>query len=428
LRLYLYMPLQKHQIRDIIQHFVEGKLTEAEVDVFFGAMNEEEVQELLSKNIDTQSGNNYAVLLSNEKRELLLEKIKKQRFEYEGASGTAKENKTIPAVHRVHFLKTAWFRYAAAIILLVSGIAVYYFINNETIIEKPKPVIARTEEILPGSDKAILTLSNGEKIKLNSSASETITDGSLVIKNNSGQLIYDSERGSFSPFEKGGSGDEHNATLRGGFTNYNTMSTPRGGQYKLTLFDGTKVWLNAESSITYPIVFNEKTREVSITGEAYLEVAQNSKNPFNVKLNDGGIINVLGTSFNINSYSNENIIKATLISGSIKVSKNNIAKILKPSQQALINEKINIDTNIDPEKVIAWKNGVFNFNDAGLPEVMRQLERWYDIKVEYAGKTNQQFRFRGELQRNLTLSQVLKVLERMEVKFRLEGKKLIVNP
>lgn len=337
-------------------------------------------------------------------------------------------------VHRVHFLKTAWFKYAAAILLVVAAGTIYFFIHTsqskmEVASTQPSPL--PKEDVLPGSDKAILTLSNGQQVQLNNATSETIKDGTLSIENNDGQLSY-SPGGTLSP---AGAGDGS----REARTVYNTMSTPKGGQYKLTLSDGTKVWLNAASSINYPTAFNEKTREVNITGEAYFEVAKNQSKPFIVTVasadKDAGRtqendirITVLGTHFNINSYPDEPSTKTTLLEGKIKVSKNQKTTILSPGQQAVIKQDITIDTSIDPEQTIAWKNGVFNFNNADLSTVMRQLERWYDIEVEYRGKTDQQFKFQGKLQRSLSLQQILKVLEKLEVKFKLEGKKLIVNP
>ncbi len=178
-----------------------------------------------------------------------------------------------------------------------------------------------------------------------------------------------------------------------GEASYNTMSTPRGGQYQLILSDGTRVWLNAASSITYPTSFIEKTRIVSITGEVYFEDSKKPKTTFLVEVADGSKTEVLGTSFNINAYPNETFTRATLIEGKIKVSKNQLNRTLFPYEQAVIEESIIVDTSIDPEQTIASKNGVFNFKNADLPTVMRQLERWYDIEVVYKGKTNQQFSF-----------------------------------
>jgi transmembrane sensor len=317
-----------------------------------------------------------------------------------------------PAVHRVHFLKTAWFRYAAAI-LIILGIGGYLWNINQ---KEKQPTYTKAsagrEEILPGSEKAILTLSDGKKIELSHSISETINDGTLSIENNNGNLSY---RHPGAPQANPGSLHTDAA--------YNTMSTPRGGQYKLTLSDGSNVWLNAASSITYPITFTEKNREVTITGEAYFEIASNKSKPFIVKtISDK--IEVLGTSFNINSYDVN--IKTSLITGSVKI-KPAFAKasagevILKPGE-AYSNGKT-IKTNIEND--IAWKNGLFAFNEADMQTVMNELSRWYDIEVSYEGKIPDR-KFNGKIGRQLTLAQVLKGLSATRINYRIENNKRII--
>ncbi|MBO9574092.1 MAG: FecR family protein, partial [Chitinophagaceae bacterium] len=195
----------------------------------------------------------------------------------------------------------------------------------------------------------------------------------------------------------------------------NTMSTPRGGQYQLTLPDGSKVWLNAASSIRYPVTFG-KTREVSITGEAWFEVAQNKSAPFIVKtITDE--ITVLGTSFNINSYSDEPAVKTSLAEGSIKI--NN--KILKPGQ-AYINNQI-ISTNLAHD--LAWKNNVFRFDSEDLPSILRQLSRWYDLDI--TNNSNIKSKFTGIISRNVNADEVLHMLEQTgKVHFKIEDRKIIV--
>ncbi|HVK49133.1 MAG TPA: FecR domain-containing protein, partial [Pseudobacter sp.] len=210
---------------------------------------------------------------------------------------------------------------------------------------------------------------------------------------------------------------------------FNSMSTPKGRQYNLTLPDGTQVWLNSESSIRYPTVFNGKERRVEVTGEAYFSVSRNNKMPFIVNVDRQADIQVLGTEFNVNSYANEASINTTLLEGSVRVKANKLSQILTPGQQAQVGQdkKIRLVKDVDIDKVIAWKNGYFNFNDADLHEIMRQLERWYDIEVVYA-KPVQPVEFRGKLERSLSLSQVLEGLQLMQVKFRIEGRKVIIEP
>jgi len=199
---------------------------------------------------------------------------------------------------------------------------------------------------------------------------------------------------------------------------YNTMSTPRGGQYRLTLPDGTLVWLNAESSITYPTVFAATERSVTVTGEAYLEVAKEKNRPFRVMAGDANI-EVLGTHFNINAYANEGHTKTSLLEGSVKIN----SRILQPGQ-AFANGEV-FQTNVARD--VAWKNGVFNFNDQNLAQVMRQLARWYNLEVEYPlGVPKKEYG--GEMGRNLSLGQVLKGMESTGLRFELNGRKLTVKP
>lgn len=311
-----------------------------------------------------------------------------------------------------------WVRYAAAIILL-AGAGTYFFFTNrskpvENTIVKTAPLTP--EQVQPGKNGAVLTLTNGSKIVLDSLGNGLITtqNGTKVSLVN-GHLVYDAKDAGSA------------ASLA---TAYNVMSTPKGRQFNLILPDGSKVWLNAASSIRYPIVFAGKERKVEITGEAYFEVARNTSSPFKVKVNDETEIEVLGTHFNINSYENEASINTTLLEGSVRVKNNQGTIVLKPGQQAqsVKQEKIKILREVDVEKVMAWKNGFFNFQDATLQEVMRQLERWYDIEVMYE-KNVPDLEFYGKMGKDLSLAAVLSGLEKSNVHFRMEaGRKLIVMP
>jgi len=313
---------------------------------------------------------------------------------------------TRPA-HRIHFLKTAWFRYAAVFILAI-GVAIY-FLNRKS--ESPNTVVAHNvikEDIMPGGTRAKLTLSNGKQIELNDAAPKTIIDGDLNIDNNNGELSYTNAVSS----------------------TYNTMSTEKGGQYKLTLADGTKVWLNAASSITYPTSFTGNTREVHITGEVYMEVNKNAKKPLIVKTKNGAEIDVLGTSFNVNTYGDEAAISTTLLQGSVRVKEKNNAVVLNPGEQANINipgaaNNIKVQ-RADIEKVMAWKNGLFNFEGAELQTVMQQLSRWYDVEIIYKGEKPVKY-FEGKMDRWLTLAQVVKILGETKINFEIQKGKLIVS-
>lgn len=312
-------------------------------------------------------------------------------------------NKTLPIIHRIHFLKTAWFKYAAAVIL-TAGIGITYYLANKSsspTISKNQQTAAQAKDIPPGTNKAVLTLANGNIILLDNSNNGTIAQqgNAQVVKLNNGQIAYNIK----GPAE--------------GEVMMNTMTTPKGGQYQLTLPDGTKAWLNAASSITYPAMFASKERKVKVTGEVYFDIAKDSKRPFYVTASDAEI-QVIGTSFNVNDYADEEGAKTSLIEGAIKVGN----AILKPGQ-AYINGKV-IATNIEQD--LAWKNGIFDFNHVPLKKAMNQLARWYDLEIVYEGDLPP-FDFYGKIWKNLPLSDVLKGLTGLGVNFRLEEKKLIVS-
>ena len=203
--------------------------------------------------------------------------------------------------------------------------------------------------------------------------------------------------------------------------------------------DGTKVWLNAASSLTYPVSFTGTERRVSVKGEAYFEVTENKARPFIVDIGSGSSIEVLGTHFNVNSYADEGVVQTTLLEGSIKVSRRITGRqadavVIKPGQQARQTvtadipdgERLQVVEKVNLEKVMAWKNGIFYFQDAGLLQVMRQLERWYDIDVQFTGKVPV-LRINGKMDRGLTLQEVLEFLTKLEVHSTLEGRTLIVE-
>lgn len=309
-----------------------------------------------------------------------------------------------------------WPRVAvAASIALLLGTGIFYFAKPK---EQIIPVAEKAQEIAPGGTRGILTLSNGKQIILaNISAKDTIAkEGEEVtIKMGAnGVITY-----IINP-DADASKNNPNA--------FNTLSTPTGGQYNIVLADGTKVYLNAVSSIKYPTQFNGDKRLVELDGEAYFEVAKNKNKPFIVK-SDNQSIEVLGTHFNVHAYVNESVVKTTLLEGSVAVSFKNQKSILKPGQQSNVSEnftKIKI-REVDTDEAIAWKNGRFKFDNADLKTVMRQLERWYGIKVEYRGDVSD-VRFSGGTFMNKNLSEVLKVLELSNIKFKVEGRTIIVYP
>ena len=209
---------------------------------------------------------------------------------------------------------------------------------------------------------------------------------------------------------------------------YNTITTLRGGQYQVILPDGTKVWLNAASSLKYPTEFRGKERNVELTGEAYFEVAKNATMPFHVQ-SAGQTVRVLGTHFNINAYEDEGVIKTTLLEGSIQITYQQAKVLIKPGEQARVvagsPDKIIVDENADTDGAVAWKDGYFQFNHADIRTVMRQISRWYDVTVKYEGSVSSKD-FGGAIERNLKLSQVLHILEKSQVHFVINGKEVVV--
>jgi transmembrane sensor len=308
-----------------------------------------------------------------------------------------------------------WSAAAAVLILLVAG--AYLWING---VEKGKSaqMAVKPAIIVPGRQGAILTLSNGTQLLLDTVKNGIVAlQGGVTVAVVNGSLQY-----------KG----------KGAETIYNTMSTPKGRLFQVTLPDGTQVWLNSASSIRYPIAFNGAKRQVAITGEAYFEVKHNARQPFVVKVNNRAEVQVLGTHFNVNAYDNESHIATTLLEGTVQVKRldagNAHASVtLQPGQQAewkedVLSDGINVVKAANIDKVMAWRNGLFNFEGASLEEVMRQLERWYDIDVVFE-KPKPDIRFGGKMTKGVTLNEMLEILKGFEgadLKFRLEGKRKLV--
>jgi transmembrane sensor len=311
------------------------------------------------------------------------------------------------------------FPYAAAVVLLLTvGIGLNRYILKKT---TNKPLALHKPDILPGSNKAVLTLANGSKIILNDAGNGKIARQQNIVinKTQTGELIYNVD-GSFKTARQPKLAD---------IIAMNTLTTPRGGQYEVVLPDGTKVWLNAASSLRYPTLFPGNERRVELTGEAYFEVAKNAAQPFFVKTTNQ-TVEVLGTHFNINSYSDEVSTKTTLLEGSINVTNTSGMPLvkLKPGQQAIgtING-MKVNAAADVEEAVAWKNGKFMFKNTDLPTIMRLLSRWYDVDVEYQG-TIAEKHYMGRISRNVRVSQVFEILKTSGVNFTIIGRKIIVKP
>ena len=304
-----------------------------------------------------------------------------------------------------------WIVAAAAVTIIAAGLYLLVRRSSSSSMVHNREVASRPD-IQPGSHKAVLIMANGKEQVLDSTDGTLFTEiNGATISNKNGILQYNPEP----------RGSQQAAAV------YNTLRIPAAGQYQLRLPDGSKVWLNAASSITFPTAFEGKERKVEITGEAYFEIAANAKQPFLVQSGNQKLL-VLGTSFNINAYPDEKAITTTLLEGRVKVSvlssviSHPSSLLLSPNQQSLLSAatlQLNKDANV--EEAVAWKNGYFQFDDADIQTVMRQLSRWYDIKVMFEGKAPAEH-FDGKMQRSLTLLQVLKNLERIGIRYQLKEK------
>lgn len=300
---------------------------------------------------------------------------------------------------------------AAAIMVGVIIGSVFYLKNDPSTVDPGDRSVVR-QEVLPGGNRAVLTLSDGSRIDLGKAdkGQLAIQGHTEVLKSEDGQLDYKHASEQITSMV------------------YNTLQTPRGGQYQITLSDGSKVWLNAASSMHYPVTFSKKERRVEITGEAYFEIAKDPARPFIVKIDDMEV-QVLGTRFNINGYQDEASIRTTLLEGRIQVQAPVGAQQMLPGQQASFRSgqplKISNDVNLD--ETVAWKDGQFQFENSDIQSVMRQLSRWYDMDVRYDGQVKKHFI--GGISRQVNLSKVLSMLEQTgEVSFQIDGKMIIVKP
>lgn len=300
------------------------------------------------------------------------------------------------------------FTAAASILFLVAAIAFWYNqhrANSPLAYHRTQPL----NDLLPGMDGAILTLADGSQLLVDSAGNGTLAvQGNTTITKNNGQLQYLAEK----------AGQPN--------TLYNTITTPKGRQFKLVLADGSRVWLNAASSIRFPTTFTAKERRVETTGEVYFEVAHNVVAPFKVSTR-GMEVTVLGTHFNINAYEDEATIKTTLLEGAVKLQTGSSTGVLKPGEQASINSSgaMHVTNDADLEEVVAWKNGSFQFTAQTIQSIMRQISRWYDVEIVYEGTISKET-FSGIVSRNSNVSEVMKILAEGGIKFKIEGGKMIL--
>jgi transmembrane sensor len=412
------MSIDKDRIADIIYQHLQGLTLSDEQQALLAAWLENIVnKEIFDRTLDEGEWREYA--------RIMLDKELTQRALATFAA-TAFDNPLVKELHPrmspMSRISRNWLRYAA-ILLLIAGPGLYlyrYTHNRKTAPASVQAVVSN--DVAPGTNRAVLVLGDGTQISLDSAGNGALASQgrTKIMKTGGGQIVY----------EPNAAGSKAGAAVL-----MNTMHVPKGGQYQLTLPDGTKVWLNSASSITYPTAFSGSERSATISGEAYFEVAKKVNSPFHVRIGAQAEIQVLGTSFNVNAYEDETDIRTTLLDGKIRIEQQQRSVVLAPGQQARLrtglpatasDRRINVIGHADIDKVMAWKNGYFNFEDMQFGEAMRQLARWYDIEVVYEnGIPN--IPLGGETSRNLKLSDLLKGLAGAGVKYRLEqGRRLII--
>jgi len=395
-------PLPKEEYLKLVEKYLAGNASEQEIrflEAYYDAFN---------------SRDGYTDTINQKEHAKLSTRLKKktdQRISY------------YETRNKFNFLSLHLVKYAAILLAVITGIA--YFATQRNVEHESRKF---AQAPMPGTDKAVLTLANGQKLILDSTKQELLLQehGLIIHKTAEGYLTY-----AVADKQATQSTASVNEPL------YNTISTPSGGQYSVLLSDGTKVWLNASSSLTFPVHFDDSRRVVELEGEGYFEVAKspNKKRaqPFIVKTATQKV-EVLGTHFNINAYADEQDIKTTLIEGSVRivpVHKNAQAVVLKPDQQSVISRTVSEPEikviQVTAEAVIDWKNGNFIFDRENLPAIMRKIARWYNVEVEYRGKMPLD-EFGGQISRSKTLSDVLNVLELSGgVRFKVVGNKVIVQ-
>ncbi|WP_316838223.1 FecR family protein [Pedobacter nutrimenti] len=420
------MSLEEQQLHEIIELInkqfknelsaTEEKQLQAWLDsdlenkVLFDQLNDADYRRVQLQAMGSFTDEETALAGFLAKQKLTKQKLTKQKF----------EKKTYKLWPRIA---------AAAAILLIVGLSIFFYTSY---FSAPRHSGAgqdlglASNDIKPGSNKAYLVLSNGKRLSLTDAANGELAKeaGVEITKTADGQVVYktasdisDRINGRHPELDSGSPHQYSNAL--------NTIETPRGGQYQIRLPDGSKVWLNAASKLIYPVSFNGRgQREVSLDGEAYFEIYKNKLQPFVVKSKNQEVT-VLGTHFNINSYTDEGSVKTTLLEGSVRVNE----AVLKPGQQSILaGGKISV-VLADLDETMAWQKGDFVFKNESLESIMKKISRWYDVEVVYAKGAPKNITLGGLISRNKNLSAVLKMMEMTKkVKFKVEGKKVTVLP
>jgi ferric-dicitrate binding protein FerR (iron transport regulator) len=415
------MQTENNLIETLFDKYLDESITREEFNEFWRLLGEQDMSNLSPRlqNLWIRT-EGIAPIYSDEewnrKLKALIQKAEEEDAEREAGEGRIKGT----AIRRI----PAWTKWAAAaVVLIVTGYALWVTVGRRSQVTGDKSEVAVHDVPAPSNTRAVITLADGSKVYLDSAGNGTIAQQNNVnvVKNGNGEINY----------TVAANGDQRTANS----LSYNTLFNPRGSKViSLTLSDGTKVWLNSESSLKYPTAFTANTREVEITGEAYFEVHHNSKQPFKVHLPNGSVVEDIGTAFNVNAYTDESDIKTTLIEGSVQLFASSaktsapFAFKLKPGEQAVLipqTRVIRVQKDVDVEQVTAWKNGTFSFKSTDIKTMMREIARWYDVDVSYEGDVANET-ITGDVSRDANVSQVMKMLEFAGFHFKIEGRKITV--
>ena len=404
--------MEKEILNFLLQKHIAGTLTEDEKIELSTFVNRKQSKEAVLIALEDLLHQNTSDQQYDEKRFMPLVKGILTADSISDSQQVIAENTPLPKTAHKRAGKKIWWLVIIAILIAAAAFAYFYYFKTShsttTLQGSDTPI---QDNAAPGGNKAVLTISDGKTFPLDSAKTGVITQQGTVklTKAKNDELRYS------------GSGHLNEASM------FNTVSTPRGGQYQIVLSDGSRVKLNSISSITYPVSFSGSERNVTITGEVYFEIADNSGMPFKVRAYDMEV-EVEGTDFNINAYTDEPEMKTTLLKGSLKLHKNASKQVLQPLQQGHFDNDGNfvLEKNVDVNEVMAWKNGMFNFNNADLKMAMRQIGRWYDVDVIYevGAPVDQPVTFK--IQRNVNLSEVVQALKKNDIRCRIDGKTLIV--
>ena len=402
-------------IKDLFQRYLDNTITASEVSTLLKHFDIIEREDLLEDIIQThlkslETSSSSSIIEDEPILNTIYEDIKKQI-----SAGNGATQKNI-----LHFYKQNWLKLSAAAVLffLIAGsIFLLFMPKEEKVLVQEIQSIEQEQDIPSGKQNAFLTLDDGTRIMLDSAANGRLTQqGNIDIQKIDGEISY----------QKNTHDNMKNTPV------YNTINTANGNQYQLILTDGSKVWLNAASSIRFPTSFIGEERRVEITGEVYFEVAKDGKRTFIVGFNnqkgEKGEIGVLGTHFNVNAYSEESSVKTTLLEGSVKILNAGKERLLTPGQQAeLTKAGITLNKKVDIQQVMAWKNGFFSFNSTDIYSIMRQVGRWYNVEVIFEGNFPKD-NFSGMISRDAPISAILKALEMNDVEVERVGRTITIKP